>query len=73
MSRHAFAFESDLSPMKSASVTLTFGPRIDLILSAGATSCRLSIAVGNLKVETLLVVNPTDLEGFVQGVEDVLR
>jgi len=72
MRDQTFVRSSDLSPVTSSSVTLSFGPRTDLIIGDGETGCGLVIEVGALRVETRLVVSPTDLEAFAEGLEGVL-
>jgi hypothetical protein len=72
MREQHFVHSSDLSPVKSSSVTLTFGARTDLVTGGGQTGCGLVVEVGALRVETRFVVNPTDLEAFAEGVEGVV-
>lgn len=67
-----FVRSSDLAAARSLSVVLSFGVSNDLIIGGGETGCRLVIDVGALRVETRLVVNPTALQAFAQGLEGIL-
>jgi hypothetical protein len=73
MARQVFAYTCDLTLTEHNVLAVSFGQRSDLILGVGETGCTVKIRNGTLQVETLMVVNPTDLEGFVHGLEAVLR
>ena len=73
MGETSFTFAIELSSAKSSSFTLEFSPRSELITGAGETGCRTSVRINNFSAEVLFTINPTDLEGFVQGVGGVLQ
>jgi hypothetical protein len=72
MREEPFSYAGDLSLRESCRVSLTFGPTPELIIGTGETACRIALRVDSFAVELPLVVNPTGLEGFIQGLETVL-